>query len=64
MTTAKRDTYTPQTLLQVAVNGALGTHPETINAAPHETWMVRLRPSNSTERAALLDASAYGDLVK
>ena len=48
----------------IAVNGALGTHPETINAAPHETWMVRLRPSNATEGASLLDASAYGDLIK
>lgn len=61
---AVSELFSPMSGEVVAVNGALGTHPETINAAPHETWMVRLRPSNSTESASLLDASAYGDLIK
>src|SRR6478735_5295966 len=26
----------------VAVNPALGTHPESVNAKPHEAWMIRL----------------------
>jgi glycine cleavage system H protein len=48
----------------VAANPALGTHPETVNAAPHEAWMIRIRPSNAGETAALLDATAYDELVK
>jgi glycine cleavage system H protein len=47
-----------------AVNGDLGNHPESVNAKPHEAWMIRLRPANAGELDALLDAGAYGDLVK
>ena len=47
-----------------AVNGSLGTHPEAVNATPHEAWMIRLRPSAAGESASLLDAGAYSELVK
>ena len=47
-----------------AVNGDLGSHPETVNAKPHDAWMIRLRASNPGEAANLLDASAYTELVK
>jgi glycine cleavage system H protein len=61
---AVSELFSPVSGEVVAVNGALGTHPEAINAAPHETWMVRIRPSNAAESAALLDATAYGELVQ
>lgn len=48
----------------VAVNTDLGSHPEAVNAKPHEAWMIRLRPSNSSEMAGLLDAAGYSELVK
>jgi glycine cleavage system H protein len=48
----------------VAVNMDLANHPETVNAKPHETWMIRLRPSAPAEANALLDAAAYGALIK
>ena len=47
-----------------AVNADLGTHPEAVNGKPHETWMIRVRPSNLAETGALLDASTYMELVK
>ena len=47
-----------------AVNADLGTHPEAVNGKPHETWMIRVRPSNPAETGGLLDASAYMELVK
>ncbi len=47
-----------------AVNATLGTHPEAVNGKPHETWMIRVRPSNPAEAGGLLDASAYMELVK
>jgi glycine cleavage system H protein len=48
----------------VAVNTDLGSHPEAVNARPHEAWMIRLKPSNPSELSGLLDASAYTALVK
>ena len=48
----------------VAVNGDLGGHPEAVNAEPHDTWMIRMRPSDTNEAANLLDSTAYMALVK
>lgn len=48
----------------VAVNAELGTHPESVNAKPHEAWMIRVRPSDTAEVANLLDAAGYSELVK
>jgi glycine cleavage system H protein len=48
----------------LAVNPDLGSHPEAVNARPHEAWMIRLKPSNPAELSGLLDASAYTALVK
>jgi glycine cleavage system H protein len=45
------------------VNTALRDRPEQVNAAPHETWMVRLRVSPGAG-AELLDASAYEALLR
>jgi len=48
----------------VAVNADLGTHPEAVNATPHEAWMIRVRPSAETDEVtALLDAPAYEALT-
>jgi glycine cleavage system H protein len=48
----------------IAVNGELGTHPESVNAKPHDAWMIRIRPSAPGEVNDLLDATSYADLVK
>jgi glycine cleavage system H protein len=48
----------------IAVNDELGTHPEQVNARPHDAWMIKLRPSSIAEADALLDAAAYTALVK
>jgi glycine cleavage system H protein len=48
----------------VAVNPDLSSHPEAVNAKPHETWMIRLRPDSPAEADALLDATAYSELTK
>ena len=48
----------------VAVNGELGTHPESVNAKPHDAWMIKVKPSNAGEVGGLLDAAAYSELVK
>jgi glycine cleavage system H protein len=48
----------------VAVNADLGSHPELVNAKPHDTWMIRIRPTTPAEADALLNAGAYAELVK
>lgn len=48
----------------IAVNGDLGSHPEAVNSKPHETWMIRLKPSDPAEAGALLDSTVYEALVK
>lgn len=48
----------------VAVNDALGTSPEAVNADPYgEGWMVRVKLSDPSERESLLDASAYKETL-
>ncbi len=61
---AVSELFSPMTGEVVAVNTDLGTHPEAVNQAPHETWIIKLRPSLPDEKQALLDAGAYADLVK
>jgi glycine cleavage system H protein len=48
----------------VAINDTLGGRPESVNEKPHETWMIRVKPSHAAEAADLLDSAAYSDLVK
>jgi len=43
----------------VAVNDALTSAPEQVNAEPHVAWIIRVRTSNSADLDALLDADAY-----
>lgn len=48
----------------VAANDSLGPHPEAVNGNPHETWMVRIRPSDPSQVGSLMDAAAYDELTK
>ena len=48
----------------IAVNGDLASHPEVVNNQPHDSWMIRLKPSAPAEAGALLDSTAYEALVK
>lgn len=46
-----------------AVNSALADQPETVNAAPHDTWIVTLKVSDVSEGAGLLDGAGYTALL-
>lgn len=61
---AVSELFSPLTGEVIAVNGDLGTHPEQVNATPHDAWMIKIKPSTPSEGAALLDADAYTVLVK
>ena len=61
---AASDVYAPIGGDVVEVNETLGDAPETINSDPYgEGWIFRMNPSDSGEVEALLDASAYEELV-
>lgn len=61
---AVSELFSPVSGEVIAVNDALGAHPEAVNTKPHETWMIKVRPRAPHEADALLDAAAYEKLVK
>ena len=61
---AVSELYSPVTGEVVEVNSALKDKPESVNANPHEAWMVVIRMTNPSEAGALLDAAQYEALVK
>ena len=57
---AVSDVIAPMSGEVIAVNAALSDGPEVINDDPYgEGWLVRVRLSDPSERAALLDVGAY-----
>ena len=64
-TKAVSDLYSPISGKVVKVNDALTDNPQTINSDPYGAgWIVEVESSDSKELAGLMDASAYGDLLK
>jgi glycine cleavage system H protein len=62
---AVSDFYAPVSGEVVAVNAALPGSLETLGQDPYGAgWLVRLRPADTAELAALLDQTAYDALVK
>lgn len=60
---AASDIYAPISGEIVAINQAVVDAPESVNSAPYDHWLFRIKPSNPAELAtqlnALLDADAY-----
>jgi glycine cleavage system H protein len=61
---AVTDVIAPLTGEILEVNEALSGDPALVNRDPYEEgWLVRVRPSDLSERAGLLDAAAYRGLL-
>ena len=56
---AAADVYAPVSGEVVAVNSELDSAPEKINDDPYGAWMIRMKPDNAGDVAALMDAAAY-----
>lgn len=57
---AASDVYSPVSGEVVASNADLGGRPELINQDPYGAgWLMRVRPDDKTQFAAMLDAMAY-----
>jgi glycine cleavage system H protein len=61
---AVSELFAPLSGAVVEVNSALKNHPEQVNAAPHATWMIKVRPSNPREADALLSGAQYDAILK
>jgi glycine cleavage system H protein len=60
---AVSDLYSPVSGTVTEVNESLKTEPDKINAAPHETWIIKVELSNPGEVDGLLDAAAYEKFI-
>jgi glycine cleavage system H protein len=57
---AASDVYSPVSGEVVAANADLGGQPELINQDPYGAgWLMRIRPDDKSQFAALLDAAGY-----
>ncbi|CAM3536527.1 glycine cleavage system protein GcvH [Corallococcus sp. ZKHCc1 1396] len=64
-TKAVSDLYAPISGTVVAVNDALTGNPSIINTDPYgQGWIVELEPLDGEQVGKLLDAAAYGALLK
>jgi glycine cleavage system H protein len=63
---AASDVYSPVSGEVIANNSdALGATPELVNSDPYgQGWLFKVKPSNSSELASLLDAKGYEKVVE
>jgi glycine cleavage system H protein len=60
---AAADVYAPVSGTVTEVNGDLDSSPENINSDPYGAWMFKMKPDNSADIDALLDAAGYQAVV-
>ena len=60
---AASDVYAPVSGEVVAANDALSGTPEAVNQDAYAAWLFRLRPTEPSHLATLMDAAAYSKLV-
>lgn len=60
---AVSELFAPVTGEVVEVNAGLKDRPEHVNTQPHDTWMVKVKLTNTGELAELMDAAAYESLI-
>ena len=61
---AVSELFAPVTGEVLETNSSIKDRPDHVNSKPHETWMVKVRLTNSSELAGLMDAGAYEQLIQ
>ncbi|MFO7679054.1 MAG: glycine cleavage system protein GcvH [Chloroflexota bacterium] len=56
---AAADLFMPVSGKVTAVNEALIDTPEALNSAPYDSWLVKIKISNTADLDSLMDAAAY-----
>jgi glycine cleavage system H protein len=60
---AVSELFAPMNGEVLEVNPELKEHPESVNSAPHSTWMVRVKLSDPAAVDSLLDSTQYEALL-
>jgi len=60
---AVSDLFSPVSGTVTAFNESLKTEPDKINAAPHDTWIIKVELADPAEFDTLLDAAAYEKFI-
>jgi glycine cleavage system H protein len=62
---AVSDLFAPLSGVVIAINDALTDKPELVNESCYDRgWLIRLRPTDRSQLATLLDAGAYTGSVE
>ena len=61
---AASDIYAPISGEIIAANSDASDTPESVNADAYTVWLFKIKPSNSAEYDALLDAAAYTQIAE
>lgn len=61
---AAADVYAPVSGTVTEVNKSLADSPELVNQDAYAAWLFKLKPADSSELDALLDAAAYASVSK
>ncbi len=61
---AVSELFAPMAGEVIEANPHLKDHPEAVNSAPHETWMIKVRLTDPAAAGALIDAAEYEALVQ
>ena len=56
---AASDIYAPVTGEIIGFNSELDTAPESLNSAPYEHWIFKMKAANAADVANLMDAAGY-----
>ena len=56
---AASDIYAPVSGVVLEVNEDLADNPESLNNTPYQSWIFKLKPSDTAELDKLLDAAGY-----
>jgi glycine cleavage system H protein len=60
---AVSELFAPMSGQVIEVNPALKDHPEAVNSQPHQSWMVKIKLSDSKALGSLLDSAGYEQLI-
>ena len=60
---AVSELFAPMSGQVIEVNPTLKDHPEAVNSQPHQSWMVKIKLSDSKTLGSLLDSAGYEQLI-
>ncbi|CAB3704076.1 Glycine cleavage system H protein [Paraburkholderia phenoliruptrix] len=60
---AASDIYAPVSGEVIEANSAVGDSPDSVNSAPYESWLFKIKPASDATLDRLIDADAYSKSI-